>query len=127
MDDKIENTYVVMGMEPLQDIAPEQWIVLNHNCKTERDLANAFAGAWNKMWWLDDELYDENSTPEEEEQFRKWESLESELEERVLQIFIREHPHVKTEGEARIKFLTPIMRRNGYKDGHGWWIPIQGE
>ena len=121
-----QNPDCILLTEPLPNVTPEQWIAVNHDCKTEFDLATAFAGASNEAGWLDDEIYDEDCTAETIERYYKWRHLADELRKRVLQIFERENPQAEIKPHF-MRFLTPVMQRNGFANGSGWWIPIKAD
>ena len=92
--------------------------------KSERDLADAFAIASNTFWWVEDNVYDyEEGTPEYIAACAitdEWGALMDEYEERIFMILRNEGVEIPETG--RIKILEPFMKRNGYRDGNGWWI-----
>ena len=116
----------VMGSEPIPGWKPEEiqeWYIQHH---TEAGLAQAFAAASNKFWWVEDNVYDyEEGTPEHQEACRitdKWEKLMESLEEEILTILMDEGVAIPEKG--RIRVLIPFMERNGFSDGNGWWYPM---
>ena len=119
-----QNDYYIIITEPLPSVTPEQWIKTNYDCETEYNLANAFAGASNETVWLADELYSDECTDETKERYYKWYHLANELREMILQIFEKENPKVRIKPPL-INYLVPIMQRNGYADGNGWWIRLK--
>ena len=66
----------------------------NHYCETEADLANAYAGAFNKFFWLDDELYDDDVTQEEIKSCKEWKRLCTQLEEKIMRVLKNENSNV---------------------------------
>lgn len=125
MCEQKDKSFWVLMSEPLPNITPEQWLVQHANCDTERDLANAFAGAWNEARWLEDETYDKNCLKETEERYNLWSKLVDKLEERILQIYKRDYPDTDITNKPSLFFIVPIMVRNGYEMRNGWWAFIQ--
>ena len=116
----------VMGSEPIHGWEPEEieeWYSQNH---TETGLAQAFAAASNKFWWVEDNEYDyEEATPQYREACRitdVWRDLMDKLQEEIFVILRGEGISIPERGQ--IKVLVPFMERNGYYDGNGWWVPI---
>ena len=118
------NDIVIMASEPTPDITPTDVRNYFAKRKTEKDLADAFAIASNKFWWVEDDVYDyEEGTPEYEAArviVDEWGALMDEYEERIFVILRSEGVVIPEAG--RIKVLEPFMKRNGYRDGNGWWI-----
>ena len=118
------NDIVIMASEPTPDMTPTDVRNYFAKRKTEKDLADAFAIASNKFWWVEDNIYDyEEGTPEHRlarEITDEWGSLMYEYEERIFVILRSEGVVIPETG--RIKVLEPFMKRNGYRDGNGWWI-----
>ena len=118
------NEIVIMASEPTPDMTPTDVRNYFAKRKTEKDLADAFAIASNKFWWVEDNIYDyEEGTPEHRlacEITDEWGSLMDEYEERIFVILRSEGIEIPKTG--RIKILEPFMKRNGYRDGNGWWI-----
>ena len=119
-----KNNYFILMGEPLPHMTPGQWVKIHHDCETEHDLANAFAGASNEADWLADETYDEDCSAETIERYRKWYKLTHELEKKIRILFEQENPKGKRKVPFR-KFVVSMMQRNGYVDGNGWWIPVK--
>ena len=116
-----------MAGDPLPEVSLEEmWDVAN-NLKGTQELVDAFAGAFNKFWWVEDDVYDFEEGTEEYENAcaitDAWAELMDSLEERLIQIAKaeglmsedEEHPH-------SIVALSPIMEKYGYRDGRGWWV-----
>ena len=118
------NDIVIMASEPAPDMTPTDVRNYFAKRKTEKDLADAFAIASNKFWWVEDNIYDyEEGTPEHKEAKRitdEWCSLMEHYEEQIFCILRGEG--VKIPDTGRIVVLIPFMERNGYFDGNGWWI-----
>ena len=118
------NGIVIMASEPIPNKTPTDVRGCFAERKSERDLADAFAIASNKFWWVEDNVYDyEEGTPEYIAACAitdEWGALMDEYEERIFVILRNEGVEIPETG--RIKVLEPFMKRNGYSDGNGWWI-----
>ena len=118
------NGIVIMASEPIPNKTPTDVRGYFAERKNERDLADAFAIASNKFWWVEDNIYDyEEGTPEYIAACAitdEWGALKDEYEERIFMILRNEGVEIPETG--RIKVLEPFMKRNGYRDGNGWWI-----
>ena len=127
VEDFFEEGTVIMAGDPLPEVSLEEmWDVAN-NLKGTQELVDAFAGAFNKFWWVEDDVYDFEEGTEEYENTcaitDAWAELMDSLEERLIQIAKaeglmsedEEHPH-------SIVALSPIMEKYGYRDGRGWWV-----
>ena len=116
--------YVAIITEPLPNITPEQWLERHNNAETEKELADAYAGASNEAWWLDDETYDTDCADSIKILCKEWFHLVDRLIKKLLQIAKRENSQGEFQQTPIRKWLTPIMLRNGYRDADGWWIPV---
>ena len=118
------NGIVIMASEPIPNKTPTDVRGYFAERKSERDLADAFAIASNKFWWVEDNVYDyEEGTPEYIAACAitdEWGALMDEYEERIFMILRNEGVEIPETG--RIKVLEPFMKRNGYRDDNGWWI-----
>ena len=118
------NDIVIMASEPIPNKTPTDVRGYFAERKSERDLADAFAITSNKFWWVEDNVYDyEEGTPEYIAACAitdEWGALIDEYEERIFMILRNEG--VEIPETERIKVLEPFMKRNGYRDGNGWWI-----
>ena len=118
------NGIVIMASEPIPNKTPTDVRGYFAERKSERDLADAFAITSNKFWWVEDNVYDyEEGTPEYIAACAitdEWGALMDEYEERIFMILRNEGAEIPETG--RIKVLEPFMKRNGYRDGNGWWI-----
>lgn len=126
-DKKLLVGKVVMGSEPIPGWEPadiREWYTEHH---TESGLAQAFASASNKFWWVEDNEYDyEEGTPEHKEACRitdSWGDLMENLKDEIFVILRREGVSIPEKGQITV--LVPFMERNGYYDGNGWWLPIK--
>ena len=118
------NGIVIMASEPIPNKTPTDVRGYFAERKSERDLADAFAIASNKFWWVEDNVYDyEEGTPEYIAACAitdEWGALMDEYEETIFVILRNEGVEIPETG--RIKVLEPFMKRNGYREGNGWWI-----
>ena len=111
-----------MMSAPLPNISTKEWMAINHYCETESDLANAYAGASNMFFWLEDEIYDDDVTQEEIKSCEDWKMLYEQLQEKILSVLKKENPKADFDGKGLQKLFIPFMLRNGFSDGSGWWI-----
>ncbi len=122
------NEIVIMAGDPIPDKMPTDVRNYFSERKSERDLADAFAIASNKFWWVEDNIYDyEEGTPEHiaaRTIAYEWAALMDEYMERIFTILRDEG--IKNPKAWGIKALKPFMKRNGYVDGGGWWIKDKG-
>ncbi len=113
-----------MGSEPIPEWKPEEVRKWYDEQPGESRLAQAFATASNKFWWVEDDLYDfEKGTPEYEEVRRiidAWGELMDKLKNEIFEILRNEGVSIPKTGQ--IEVLVPFMDRNGYYDGNGWWV-----
>lgn len=113
-----------MAGEPIPDVSPAD--VRNYfiGKQTEKDLADAFAMASNKFFWVEDNIYDyEEGSTEYISACAitdEWCTLMDEYEEKIFEILRSEGITIPKTG--RIHVLKPFMKRNSYIDGNGWWI-----
>ena len=118
------NGIVIMASEPIPNKTPTDVRGYFAERKRERDLADAFAIASNKFWWVEDNVYDYEKGTLEYIAARaitdEWGALMDEYEERIFMILRNEGVEIPETG--RIKVLEPFMKRNGYRCGNGWWI-----
>lgn len=105
-----------MANEPLPRITPEEWGSMRGESFSDEELAAALARAWNKCGWLGHALEEDDCTPELKAEHDAWWTLEKEL---IVEIAKRMNRVCET---PYVKLITPFMERNGYRDGHGWWV-----
>lgn len=114
----------VMSQEPIPNMSASEVRAYFVNKKTEKDLADAFAVASNKFWWVEDNEYDyEEGTPEHKMACAitdEWGTLMDEYKKRIFEILTNEGVSIPSKGQ--IEVLKPFMARFGYIDGNGWWI-----
>lgn len=128
-DDTMRNYMVdkdtfVMGSEPSPELTAEMVLKAISEIKTESELASLFAVVENKAWWIEDEEYDYDEGTVEYKQAKEktdlWFSLVDELHNRIFAILQSEGVEIPSTGQIAV--LEPFMKRNGYKNGQGWWI-----
>ena len=114
----------VMAKEPVPNMCAADVKAFFADKYTEEDLADAYAIAHNKFWWVEDNEYDyEEGTPEHKAACAitdEWCSLMKEYKTRIFEILIREGIDIPTTGQ--VKVLAPFMARFGYIDDNGWWV-----
>lgn len=114
----------VMAKEPIPNMSAAEVRAYFADKHTEQDLADAYAIAHNKFWWVEDNEYDfDEGTPEHKAACSitdEWGALMDEYQKRIFEILISEGVTIPTAGQ--IKVLEPFMARHGYVDGNGWWV-----
>lgn len=114
----------IMAEEPIPNMSTEDVKAYFSDKNTEKDLADAYAIADNKFWWVEDNVYDyEEGSPEYKAACtitEKWGALANEYKNRIFEILTNEGVTVPETGQ--IKVLEPFMARFGYINGNGWWI-----
>ena len=116
----------IMGEEPMPGISPTDIKEKYSGLLTEHCLADAFAIASNKFWWVEDNVYDyEEGTPEYQAACEITDAWGELMDYYKSQIFtILQHEGVTIPETGQIAVLEPFMLRNGYLDGNGWWIKV---
>ena len=114
----------VMAKEPVPNMSAAEVKAYFDDKHTEKDLADAYAIAHNKFWWVEDNEYDyEEDTPEHKAACAitdEWCTLMHEYKTRIFDILTSEGVVIPATGQIQV--LVPFMSRNGYVDGNGWWI-----
>ena len=115
---------VIMGGDPAPDVSAEGLKADALRAETEKELADAYAMASNKAWWVEDDVYDFNEgTPEYKEARRitaEWFAVEELIRNKIFEILRAEGVNIPKRGYNEV--LVPFMDRNGYRDGSGWWV-----
>ena len=57
VEDFFEEDTVIMGGDPLPDRSLEEMWVIAKNYSTTQELVDAYAGAHNKFWWVEDDEF----------------------------------------------------------------------
>lgn len=120
------NDPIITSVESMSHITIEKAEELFLCVDTETKLATIFAIVENKLWLIEDQEYDyEEGTKEYKaarESTRRWLLFAKKIEEKILSILRSEGVSIPQKG--KIVVLEPFMRRNGYRDGTGWWIRL---
>ena len=115
---------VVMAKEPVPNMSAAEVKAYFENKHTEKDVADAYAIAHNKFWWVEDNEYDyQEGTPEHISARAitdEWGALMTEYKTRIFDILTSEGVTIPATGQTEI--LVPFMVRNGYANINGWWI-----
>lgn len=123
-DFKVDKDIIVMCSEPSPDMTLEMAEIAVKECMTEVELATLFATIENKAWWIEDEKYDFAEGTEEHrqavEKTELWFALADKLRKRIFGILQSEGVEIPSTGQITV--LEPFMKRNGYKNGQGWWV-----
>lgn len=116
-------TFVMCG-EPSPDLTAETAERAIEEIKTESELAALYAVVENKAWWIEDEEYDYDEGTVEHKQAKEktdlWFALADKLRNRIFDILRAEG--IQIPKTKQIVVLEPFKKKNGYKDGQGWWI-----
>ena len=114
----------VMAKEPVPNMSAAEVKAYFDDKHTEKDLADAYAIAHNKFWWVEDNEYDcEEGTSEHKAACAitdEWCALMHEYKARIFDILASEGVVIPATGQIQV--LAPFMSRNGYVDSNGWWI-----
>lgn len=125
-DFNADKNWSIMGNSPLPDLDAEDMNKIIVEIKTEAELATIFAVVDNKARQIAYEIYDfEEGTKEytlAEKKIDLWFSFSDTLRQKIFAILRAEG--VKIPSRKQIVVLEPFMKRNGFKDGNGWWIKI---
>lgn len=120
----VDKDTFVMCSEPSPDLTAEMVVKAIGEIETELELATLFAMVENKVWWIEDEEYDYDEGTIEHNQAKAktdlWFALANDLKNKIFDILCTEGAEIPETG--RIAVLEPFMKRNGFKNGHGWWI-----
>ncbi len=123
-DIDISKDAFVMCQEPSPDLTIEKANEIFDKIETEKDIANLFAIVHNKACWIEDEEYDFEEGTEEHrkavERTDMWFALSDKLRNMIFDIL--RHEGVEIPDKGQIIVLEPFMKRNGFRDGQGWWI-----
>ena len=119
---------VIMAIEPSRDFTPSDIRKRLENNNTELELATVHAEVNNKTGWLMHEL-DELEEPELSKSkaiFDEWWGLYKELVGRITDILKKENDsriaNHKITDRGLYYVVKPLMERNGFRDGAGWWV-----
>ncbi len=132
VEDLVEDGTVIMGGDSLPDKTIEEMWVIAKNYKSTQELVDAYVGAHNKFWFIEDTIYDYEEGTEEYKQtaavINSWEKLYDYLNDSVVERAMAEGLFATRELNAGlVKQLEGFMSKYGYRDGRGWWIRIDNE
>jgi len=117
----------ILGSEPIPGMTPDDIRQIYSENKTEEMLSGAYAAVYNKVFWVEDDIYDfDENTPEycrAVEITDSWVTLMNELESVIFDILRRRGISVPDSGTLTV--LIPFMDKNGYDFCDGWWIEKQ--
>ncbi len=95
--------------------------------KSENKLAELFAYAENRAWYIEDNEYDYKVGTEQHknacDETNKWFAIADKLREMIFSILRSEN--VIIPEKKQITVLIPFMERNGFSNNNGWWEPMQ--
>ncbi len=122
VEDLFEEGTVIMSGDPLPNRSIEEMWEIARNWRTTQELVDAYAGAFNKFWWVEDDVYDYDEGTEEHKQAcaitDAWEELMDFLEEKVVACATNEGLLAeRQENSGLVKQLESFMRKYGYRDG----------
>lgn len=117
----------ILCCNPAPEVTPEDISIILNSLTAEKEIADIYALVHNKAWWMEDDLYDFNETSQQYLELRKtvnlWFALEDRVEEVVFDILDKEG--LQRSKDSRKNSLWVFMSRNGYRDGRGWWFPLE--
>ena len=126
---KISKDVIIMAAEPIPGLTPDDIRSRYADDHDEASLASAFAAVNNKFYWVEDNIYDyDEGTEEYKEAYditEAWEKLMNELLAEIFDILKSENVDIPDKGWNTV--VIPFMKRNGYEDCNGWWVPLKQE
>ena len=126
VDPLFEEGTVVMGADPLPGRSPEDMRTIARHWRTTQELVDAYAEAYNKYWWVEDDEYDFEEGTEGYQKARAiaaaWRQVTKLLEEQILACAMNEGLLEKRPDIGLIRRLEAFMKKYGYRDGRGWWV-----
>ena len=122
-----DNRIMVRVTEPAPYLTIEKAYEEYSAANTEQKIADVFAVVETKVWWMADSVYDFEKGTEEylsvRERTDKWFELSERIKNRIFEILHSEGIEIPKTGQITV--LEPFMKRNGYRNGNGWWIKDQ--
>ena len=127
VEDFLEEGMVIMSGDPLPNRSLEEMWDIARNYSTTQELVDAYAGAHNKFWWVEDDEYDFEEGTEEHIKARAvtdaWGQVMNYLEEQVITCAGKEGLFAERRPDSGlVKQLERFMGKYGYRDGRGWWV-----
>lgn len=124
----LKETVVVMAGDPLEDVSADEMRIRITSINSTQELVDAYADAFDKFFYIEDEIYDfEKGTPEYDATNKyicEWEEIMILLEKRVIEVAEQEGL-LKEMDCGLIYKLEDFMRKYGYYNGNGWWLEIE--
>lgn len=119
----MDKDIIVLTSEPAQGktVGDVRLWVETHS--GENNLAKAIALVSNQVGWLCHETDDHESESAKQKALgnvNEWDDLYNELIKNVLEIYPLENNGIKTGTHYQI---SPFMKKHGFEDANGWWIP----
>ena len=124
VEDILPEGAVILAAEPCS-LSPEELIEIYENDKSEAMLAKCLAAASNQVGWIGHDLDDEDCTDYTRELFETWWNLYKKFVSDVKNILAEENNNGMNHTIENIGthyMVKPVMERNGYRDGCGWWL-----
>jgi hypothetical protein len=108
----------VMTKEPIPDMNAAEVRAYFADKHTEADLADAYALASNKFWWVEDNEYDyEVGSPEHKAACAitdEWKTLMVEYEKRIFEILTNEGVVIPEVGRIKVLTILGIRPKTKY-------------
>ena len=118
-----------MGGDPLPDMSLAEMWEIARNYRTTQELVDAYAVAYNKFLWVEDDIYD---FEEGSEEYKKacsvtdaWEQVIDYLEERIIECTTEEGLFAESQPNlSLVKQMEAFMEKYGYRNGRSRWVRI---
>ncbi len=129
VDDLIEEGTVVLAGDPLPDKTIDEMWEVARNYSDTQELVDAYVGAHNKFWWVEDDEYDfEEGTEEHKKACAITDACGNLMDYlQKLVVVCASEEGLLTERQPNyglMKQLEAFMAKYGYRDGRGWWVKI---
>ena len=122
----VDKDTVVMGSEPSPELTIDMAYESYGDAGTEQALADVYSVIENKAWWIADDEYDYKEGTKEHKQAcevtDKWFAIADKIKCDIYEILRAEGVEIPQSGQIAV--LEPFMKRNGYRNGNGWWIKV---
>ena len=126
---EISKNFFIMASEPIPGLTADDIRTRYADDHDEANLASSFAAVNNKFCWVEDNIYDyDEGTEAYREAYeitKAWEKLMNELLAEIFNILRSENVDIPDKGWNTV--VIPFMKRNGYEDCNGWWVPLKQE
>lgn len=112
-----------LSEEPLSGFSPKETLDWFASVDNEKAIADAYAIVSNHVGSLMHELHDFD--PWSYEAYDAWWDVEQVIFLRILTMLRQENERGEArhvlDGVGQYAIAVPFMRRNGYRNGSGWW------